>query len=117
MYAHLRWYPLSNWQLLFMLLGVLLAFITGKLLNKKRKVKKALTLFFAIAVFALDYFSYVPGWSWVVREHPTWSYFKSWHDLFSFFELIFLPFDIGFLLSWIGYPIMGGKKKNSAENT
>lgn len=99
MFVHLFWYHLSSWQFLLMFLGVIFVFVFGKILDKKPKLKKRITLFFAVSVFALDYFSYTPGWDWVIREHSTWHYFGSWFHLFSFFELIFLPFDIGFLLS------------------
>ena len=109
MYVHLFRYQLSGLHLFLMLLGMLLAYITGVLLDRKRKAKKVLTLFFAIAVFALDYFSYVPGWSWVARKHSSWNYFESWLHLFYFFELVLLPFDIGFLLSWLGDPGILGK--------
>lgn len=104
MFTHLFLYPLSSWQILLMFLGVIFTFALGKILDEKPKFKKGITLFFAVSVFMLDYLSYAPGWDWVIEYQPTWHYFRTWIHLFSFFELIFLPFDIGFLASWIKIP-------------
>ena len=104
MFTHLFLYPLSSWQILLMFLGVIFTFALGKILDEKPKLKKGITLFFAVSVFMLDYLSYAPGWDWVIEYQPTWHYFRTWIHLFSFFELIFLPFDIGFLASWIKIP-------------
>lgn len=112
MFYHLTGYQLSGWQLLLLLLGFILAFCAGQLLRKERRLKKALTLFFAVAVFVLDYLCY-PGWTWVHRAHPAWRFFESWCDLFSFFEFIFLPFDAGLLMSWIRLP--GAVRKKCKE--
>lgn len=82
--------------LLLMLLIALLFYFAGRLLRRKRKVKRGLTCFFVLGVFAMD-----------VVYH-----FRIDNYLGYFSNIIFIPAAGGLLFSWVKLPL---QKRESGE--